>query len=86
MVVPEKPVFEAAVFSDFIEEVRQCIPLVQPAAEYVLYAAGAAVRDDVVYPSQPCPAFLLRSGILPCWAVPLSTRSGDRHGTAPLQH
>ena len=49
MVVSEKPVFEAAALSDFIEEVCQCVPLVQPAAEYVLDAAGTAVRDDVVY-------------------------------------
>lgn len=74
MVVSEKPVFEAAALSDFIEEVCQCVPLVQPAAEYVLDAAGTAVRDDVVYILTSCPAFLLLSGILPRWAVPLSIR------------
>ena len=74
VVVSEKPVFEAAALSDFIEEVCQCVPLVQPAAEYVLDAAGTAVRDDVVYILTSCPAFLLLSGILPRWAVPLSIR------------
>ena len=74
MVVSEKPVFEAAAFSDFIEEVCQCVPPVQPAAEYVLDTAGTAVRDDVVYILTSCPAFLLLSGILPRWAVPLSIR------------
>ena len=49
VVVSEKPVFEAAAFSDFIEEVCQCVPSVQPTAEYVLDTAGTAVRDDVVY-------------------------------------
>ena len=49
MVVSEKPVFEAAAFSDFIDEVCQCVSSVQPAAEYVLDTAGTAVRDDVVY-------------------------------------
>ena len=74
VVVSEKPVFEAAAFSDFIEEVCQCVPSVQPTAEYVLDTAGTAVRDDVVYILTSCPAFLLLSGILPRWAVPLSIR------------
>lgn len=74
MVVPEKPVLEAAAFSNFIKEVRQCVPPVQPAAEYVLDTARTAVRDDVVYILTSCPAFLLLSGILPRWAVPLSIR------------
>ena len=74
MVVSKKPVFEAATFSDFIEEVCQCVPPVQPAAEYVLDAAGTAVGYDVIYILTHCPAFLLLSGILPRWAVPLSIR------------
>ena len=49
MVVSEKPVFETAAFPDFIEKVRQGIPLVQSAAEYILDAAGAAVGYDVVH-------------------------------------
>ena len=74
MVVSEKPVFELTAFPDFIEKVRQRIPLIQSSAEYVLDTAGTAVRDDVVYILTSCPAFLLLSGILPRWAVPLSIR------------
>ena len=74
MVVPEKPVLEAAAFSNFIKEVRQDIPLVQSTTEYILDAAEAAVGYDVIYILTHCPAFLLLSGILPRWAVPLSIR------------
>ena len=74
MVVSEKPVFEAAAFSNFIKEVRQDIPLVQSTTECILDAAEAAVGYDVIYILTNCPAFLLLSGILPRWAVPLSIR------------
>ena len=74
MVVPEKPVLEAAAFSNFIKEVRQDIPLVQSTTECILDAAEAAVGYDVIYILTHCPAFLLLSGILPRWAVPLSIR------------
>ena len=43
MVVPEKPVLEAAAFSNFIKEVRQDISLVQSTTECILDAAEAAV-------------------------------------------
>ena len=74
MVVPEKPVLEAAAFSNFIKEVRQDIPLVQSTTECILDAAEAAVGYDVIYILTHCPAFLFLSGILPRWAVPLSIR------------
>ena len=74
MVVSEKPVFEAAAFSNFIKKVRQDIPLVQSTTECILDAAEAAVGYDVIYILTHCPAFLLLSGILPRWAVPLSIR------------
>ena len=74
MVMPEEPVLESAAFPNLIEEVCQCVPSVQPTAEYVLDTARTAVRDDVVYILTSCPAFLLLSGILPRWAVPLSIR------------
>ena len=65
MVVPEKPVLEAAAFSNFIKEVRQGISLVQSTTECILDAAEAAVGYDVIYILTHCPAFLLLSGILP---------------------
>ena len=49
MVVSEEPVFELTAFPDFIEKVRQRIPLIQSSAECILDAAGAAVGYDVVY-------------------------------------
>ena len=49
MVVSEEPVFETAAFPNFIEKVRQGIPLVPSATEYILNAAGAAVGYDVVH-------------------------------------
>ena len=49
MVVSEKLVFEAAAFLDFTKGVHQRVLLVHSSAECVLDAAGAAVRDDVVY-------------------------------------
>ena len=49
MVVSEKPVFELTAFPDFIEKIRQRIPLIQSSAECILDAAGAAVGYDVVY-------------------------------------
>ena len=45
----EKPVFEAAVFSDFIAKVCQCIPSVHSSADNRMDAAGPAVRNDVVH-------------------------------------
>lgn len=39
-----------------------------------------------LHSSQSCPAFLLQSGILPRWAVPLSVRSGDWHKAVSLRH
>lgn len=65
MVVPEKPVLEAAAFSNFIKEVRQDISLVQSTTECILDAAETAVGYDVIYILTHCPAFLLLSGILP---------------------
>ena len=65
MVVSEKPVFEPTAFPDFIEKVRQSIPLVQSTTECILDAAEAAVGYDVIYILTNCPAFLLLSGILP---------------------
>ena len=66
MIVSEKPVFELTAFPDIIEKVRQGIPLVPSATEYILDAAGAAVSYDVVHiPArlvQRCPcgsAFIL---------------------------
>lgn len=64
MVVPEKPVFEAVAFSNFIKEVRQDIPLVQSTTECILDAAEAAVGYDVIYILTNCPAFLLLSLVL----------------------
>lgn len=49
MVVSEEPVFETAAFPNFIEKVRQGIPLVPSATEYILNVAGAAVSYDVVH-------------------------------------
>ena len=46
MVVSEEPVFETAAFPNFIEIVRQGIPLVPSATEYILDATGAAVGYD----------------------------------------
>ena len=65
MIVPEKPVLEAAAFSNFIKEVRQDISLVQSTTECILDAAETAVGYDVIYILTHCPAFLLLSGILP---------------------
>lgn len=53
MVVSEEPVFETAAFPNFIEKVRQGIPLVPSATEYILNVAGAAVGYDVVH-IPPC--------------------------------
>ena len=49
MVVSEEPVFETAAFPNFIEKVRQGIPLVPSATEYILDVAGAAVGYDIVH-------------------------------------
>ena len=49
MVVSEEPVFETAAFPNFIEKVRQGIPLVPSATEYILDATGAAVGYDIVH-------------------------------------
>ena len=49
MVVAEKPVFELAPLAYLIEELRQGILLIKPAAEYVLHTGGTAVGDDVVH-------------------------------------
>ena len=63
MVVSEKPVFETAAFPDFIEKVRQGIPLVPSATEYILDATGAAVGYDIVH----IPACLVQR--CPCGSV-----------------
>ena len=63
MVVPEEPVFELTAFPNFIEKVRQGIPLVPSATECVLDAAGAAVGYDVVH----IPACLVQR--CPCGSV-----------------
>ena len=63
MVVSEEPVFKLATFLGFIEKVRQSIPLVPSATEYILNAAGAAVGDDVVH----IPACLVQR--CPCGSV-----------------
>ena len=49
MVVSEEPVFETAAFPNFIEKVRQGIPLVQSSAECIPNDAGAAVGYDIVH-------------------------------------
>lgn len=49
VVVSEEPIFETATFPNLIEKVRQGIPLVPSATEYILDATGAAVGYDVVY-------------------------------------
>lgn len=63
MVVSEEPVFETAAFPNFIEKVRQSIPLVPSIAECILDAAGAAVGYAVVH----IPACLVQR--CPCGSV-----------------
>ena len=69
---------KTSIGSGSILELHQGSPSGHPAGqsttECILDAAEAAVGYDVIYILTHCPAFLLLSGILPRWAVPLSIR------------